>query len=1127
MCTQLIQVNDQIPPTIACPSGLAVSCETQIPPVELIDFMTSDNCGGSVTVTHLSDLINGQTCATNFTVTRTYIAEDDCGNTATCTQVIALSDQIAPIITCPASITVSCTNTVPTGNPNSVTATDNCGGTVIKSYVGDAISNKTCDNRYLLTRTYKVTDFCGNTASCTQKITVYDNTPPVITCPVSITVACAKDVPAANPASVTANDNCGLATAIHMGDLITSKTCDNRFTLSRTYKAIDGCGQFAYCTQKITVYDNIPPVISCPANLTVSCANEVPLPNLGALTVNDNCTGFCSKVCVGDVISNKTCFNRYVINRTYKVVDACSNSATCVQTITVNDQTIPTVACPTNITVDCASLVPAMNLTLVNATDNCSGTVTKGFVGDYISEQICANNYLLTRVYKATDVCGNTGTCSQLIRVYDKKQPTITCPVNTTVSCASTVPAVNLAAVTASDNCGGAAAKSHIGDQISNQTCDNRYLITRTYQAMDACGNFKTCSQLITVNDQTVPTITCPANTSVSCASQVPVVNLAALTASDNCGTITKEHAGDQIANKTCDNRYTLYRTYKVTDACGKTATCKQTITVNDQTAPTIVCPANSTVTCANQVPAVNLPDISVNDNCSGSVTKAHVGDLISNKSCENKYLLTRTYKVTDACGKTATCSQKIKVEDQAIPTISCPANTTVSCVSQVPPVNLPGVPVSDNCGGTIITTHVGDAIVDYVCSNQYTIKRLFRATDACNNTTTCIQVIQVKDQAPPAGQCPEAIIVSCADDMPCSDSDPEVAAIIKEIKADFSDNCGSPVTVALKAASPLQECTEDDYTFSRTLTFSIKDACGNATECAVQVSGSCFCTYTQGFWGNGKGKANGLTGEQILDTLMKQGSIVVGDGSNCGFTVTTRQCVIGILPGGGPSLPLSKNYALDCTKEIKNTLVGQLIALQLNIRYNEHFRDLNLDGFTLSGSCVLSTDKVKALGLNANSTMSDLIDLSNEYLAATCNDTTYANGFGGQLTEALTAMNEYWDECKNNDPCDETPFGPDDNLVQGRGEGKVFTNQLGTLSLAPNPAFSVLNVGFMAETPARVEIRVFDGKGRLIYTKPVDASTGENVIPIDVTGLDSGVYWLSLANDLTNLSKRFVVFRD
>jgi hypothetical protein len=51
-------------------------------------------------------------------------------------------------------------------------------------------------------------DVCGNTATATQTITVFDNTPPIVTVPGPLTVSCAEEVPAANTDLVIATDNC-------------------------------------------------------------------------------------------------------------------------------------------------------------------------------------------------------------------------------------------------------------------------------------------------------------------------------------------------------------------------------------------------------------------------------------------------------------------------------------------------------------------------------------------------------------------------------------------------------------------------------------------------------------------------------------------------------------------------------------------------------------------------------------------------------------------------------------------------------------------------------------------------------------------------------------------------------
>src|SRR5213075_1052475 len=116
----------------------------------------------------------------------------------------------------------------------------------------------------------------------------------------------------------------------------------------------------------------------------------------------------------------------------------------------------PSITCPANLTVSCASAVPAANVTLVTSTDNCGGAVTVTVAADVITNLVCVNKYLITRVYIATDLCGNTATCAQLITVNDITPPSITCPANLTVSCASAVPAANVALVTSTDNCGGA-----------------------------------------------------------------------------------------------------------------------------------------------------------------------------------------------------------------------------------------------------------------------------------------------------------------------------------------------------------------------------------------------------------------------------------------------------------------------------------------------------------------------------------------------------------------------------------------------------------------------------------------------------------------------------------------------
>ncbi|MBL7729639.1 MAG: HYR domain-containing protein, partial [Chitinophagaceae bacterium] len=480
------------------------------------------------------------------------------------------------------------------------------------------------------------------------------------------------------------SDNCaGTVIITWQGDVISAQTCANRYTITRTYRATDVCGNFTECTQIITVNDQTPPVITCPAAVTVSCAANVPPVNISLVTATDNCAGAVTITHISDVISNQTCANRYTVTRTYRATDVCGNFAECTQIITVNDQTPPTLTCPAPVTVSCASAVPPANIASVTGvSDNCAGAVTVTWQGDVISAQTCANRYTITRTYRATDVCGNFAECTQIITVNDQTPPVITCPAALTVSCASAVPAPNTALVTATDNCAGVVTITHISDVISNQTCANRYTVTRTYRATDVCGNFSECTQIITVNDQTPPVITCPAAITVACASAVPAPNTALVTATDNCaGVITITHISDVITNQTCPNRYTLTRTYRATDVCGNFSECTQVITVNDNIAPVITCPANITVTTpVGSCTAIVNFAATATDNCGGTITFNYS---IAPGSAFPIGTTTVTATATDACGNSSNCTFTITVIDAQAPVITQqPQNRTV-CAGQ------------------------------------------------------------------------------------------------------------------------------------------------------------------------------------------------------------------------------------------------------------------------------------------------------------------------------------------------------------------------------------------------------------------------------------------------------------
>src|SRR5512136_890009 len=269
-----------------------VSCGGDVPVASIAAVTATDNCPGVVTIT-VADQTTAGNCPNRFTVTRTWTATDVCGNASSTSQTITVDDQTAPVITgTPAAITVSCAGDVPVASIAAVTATDNCPG-VVTITVADQTTAGNCPNRFTVTLTWAATNVCGNASSTSQTITVDDQTAPVITgTPAAITVSCAGDVPVASIAAVTATDNCPGVVTITVADQTTAGNCPNRFTVTRTWTATDVCGNSSSTTPTTTVDAQTPPVVTgTPAAITVSCAGDVPVASIAAVTATDNCPG--------------------------------------------------------------------------------------------------------------------------------------------------------------------------------------------------------------------------------------------------------------------------------------------------------------------------------------------------------------------------------------------------------------------------------------------------------------------------------------------------------------------------------------------------------------------------------------------------------------------------------------------------------------------------------------------------------------------------------------------------------------------------------------------------------------------------------------------------------------------
>ncbi|MBK8583405.1 MAG: hypothetical protein IPL86_16770 [Flavobacteriales bacterium] len=112
-----------------------------------------------------------------------------------------------PVITCPIAPTspISCPAAPVFGT---ATATYSCGSSIPISFADVDVAGS-CAGTYVRTRTWTATDDCGNTATCSQSVTVQDMTAPVLTCAADETIGCDESTDPSNTGSSTATDNCG------------------------------------------------------------------------------------------------------------------------------------------------------------------------------------------------------------------------------------------------------------------------------------------------------------------------------------------------------------------------------------------------------------------------------------------------------------------------------------------------------------------------------------------------------------------------------------------------------------------------------------------------------------------------------------------------------------------------------------------------------------------------------------------------------------------------------------------------------------------------------------------------------------------------------------------------------
>ena len=572
-CSFDITVMDAQAPTITCPGDQTRATDASMCSYTAIgtefDPTFADNCSGAVIDYSLSGATTGSGSVTldgitfNAGVTSvTWTVTDIGGNTSTCSFNVTVNDGEVPVITCPADITQD----NDPGNCNAVVtftvdASDNCGNVTV-------VSTPASGSTFALGTTTVIstaTDGSGFTSTCSFNVTVNDTETPVIICSNDITQ---NNDPGNCSAVVTftvdATDNCGISSIVSNP---ASGSTFNVGTTTVTSTATDVNGNVSTCSFDVTVLDVEAPVITCSGNLTQNadqglCSTSVTF----TVTATDNC----GATVVSTPASGST-FNVGTTTVTSVATDASGNTATCSFLVKVFDNQAPVISCPSNISqsTDAGNCTAVVTFN-VTASDNCSisSVVSNPASGSTFSIGTTTVNSI------ATDVHGNTSTCSFSVTITDNEVPVITCSGNITQNAdQGNCSAIVTFSVTATDNCGNPTV---VSSPASGSTF-NVGTTTVNSVATDGNGNTSACSFTVAVVDNQAPTITCPGNMTVNGNIGCNAIVTFTVNSSDNCGTptvVSNPASGSLFLNGTTTV------TSISTDGSGNTSSCSFNVTV-------------------------------------------------------------------------------------------------------------------------------------------------------------------------------------------------------------------------------------------------------------------------------------------------------------------------------------------------------------------------------------------------------------------------------------------------------------------------------------------------------------------------------------------------------------------
>lgn len=412
-----------------------------------------------------------------------------------------------------------------------------------------------------------------------------------------------------------------------------------------------------------------------------------------------------------------------------------------------------------------------------------------------------------------TDGPGNTSTGSFTVTVRDVTAPTVTTPGTTTVSVNGVTSTPVTFSVTASAGTPSCAPSSGSSFALGTTTV--------TCTAADASGNTGSASFSVIVRDVTPPTLTVPANQTVTVNASTSVTVTYAATAQDGGASLTPSCAPSSGSSFPLG---TTTVSCTATDAAGNTASRSFTIVVQDTTPPTVSITGGPTGTVASVVATISFTTNEGGFTCSL--------DAASFVGCSSPATLTglsdgsHTFLVraTDAAGNAATSSRSWTI-DASPPTLVAPTSVVVEANGGAGAVVSYAVTATDG-GVPLLPSAVACAPASRSLFPLGTTTVQCTAADSFGNIGTATFVVLVRDSTAPTLVAADITLAATSADG-IRRTDPAMAAFLSSLR-------GTDLVSAVEVTTNAPAL----FPVGRTsLLVRAVDGAGNASERTVTVT--------------------------------------------------------------------------------------------------------------------------------------------------------------------------------------------------------------------------------------------------------------------------------------------------